>query len=264
MRFSDKRIKKYIDSGESAVTQTERVRRERHFEETVCRSLEAYYAGEAEGELSGWEFLYQQGRYISKYLWLLQGIVLFLLWYILKVLGSGYYTQRCMGIGASLFAVLLLPELWKNWNANAIEVEAAARFSLRQIYSARILLCALADMVMLCVFFLTVVFSGSVVWEEVAVQFFLPYMVNCCICFRTLYSQRGGSEAGAALSCMVWAFIWLEFVLKDEIYEAVSGPVWLAMLAVTAFYLGYCIYKGQRKCGTMSGQGAPEELRKWH
>lgn len=253
MKLSDREIKKYLKREENYGKEPERADGRKHLEETLRRAVNAFYEGEEKGTLSGWEFLYQQGRYIHKYLLAVQGGVLLGLWFVLKTLGGGYYVQRFMGIGASLFAVLLLPELWKNRNANAMEVESAAWYSLRQIYSARILLCALADMAMLCVFLLTVVFTGYAALEEVAVQFFLPYMVTCCICFRTLYSKGGGSETAAVLLCMVWAFIWLEFVLKDEIYGAVSGVVWLAMLAVSACYLGYCICKGQRNVNVYGG-----------
>lgn len=253
MKLSDKQIREHLKREAGGAAHAEGFQRERHVKETIRRSMNALYESEAEGTLSEWEFLYQQGRYIHKYLWLLQGAVLFALWSILKALGSGYYGQRCMGIGASLFAILLLPELWKNRSSNAMEIECAARYSLRQIYSARILLCALADMAMLSVFLLTVVLNEKAVLLEVAVQFFLPYMVTCCICFRTLYSRRFGSEAVSMLMCMVWTVIWTELVLNERIYGAVSGGVWIAMLAVTALYLGYCIYRGQRKCGAMWG-----------
>lgn len=247
MKLSDKQIRKRLKEEEGSAAGQIEPDSESRVRQTIYRSVNALYEREAERTLSAWEFLYQQGRYIHKYLLAFQGGVLFLLWTVLKTLESGYYVQRCMGIGASLFAVLLLPELWKNRSTNAMEVECAARYSLRQIYSARILLCALADMAMLCAFMATVVVNGKAVWEEVAVQFFLPYIVTCCICFRTLYSRRVGTEAGAVLLCMVWAFIWMEFVVNEEIYGAVSGAAWMAMLAAAAFYLGYCIYKGAKQ-----------------
>ena len=246
--LSDRKIKKYFKE-EKAAFQSRRAYDERRFWETVCSSKAAFYESEAKDMLSGMEFLYQQGRYIDKYLWLLQGGVLLALWNVLKYLESGYYLQKCMGIGASLFAVLLLPELWKNRNVNAMEVECAACYSLRQIYSARILLCALADMVMLCVFGTAVILNGRMLLREMIIHFFLPYMVTCCICFWTLYSRKVSSEAGAVFLCMVWAFIWTEFVLNERIYGAVSGIVWMTMLGISVFYLGYCIYKGQKMCG---------------
>ena len=231
MKLSDKQIRKRLKEEEGSAAGQIEPDSESRVRQTIYRSVNALYEGEEEGTLSAWEFLYQQGRYIHKYLLAFQGGVLFLLWTVLKTLESGYYVQRCMGIGASLFAVLLLPELWKNRSTNAMEVECAARYSLRQIYS----------------FMATVVVNGKAVWEEVAIQFFLPYMVTCCICFRTLYSRRVGTEAGAVLLCMVWAFIWMEFVVNEEIYRAVSGAAWMAMLAAAAFYLGYCIYKGAKQ-----------------
>ena len=104
-------------------------------------------------QLSRAEFLYQQSQYIRKRWWILQGGLLVLLWILLAVSESGVVVQKSMGVAAPLFAVLLLPELWKNRNAQATEIEGTAFYSLRQIYAARIFLFAMADFLLLFAFF---------------------------------------------------------------------------------------------------------------
>ena len=148
-------------------------------------------------------------------------------------------------MAAPLFAAMLLPELWKNRSGGAVEVECAAFYSLRQIYAARMLLFAIVDFLLLCCFSLTVVLSGRMLVWELMVQFFLPYMVTCCICFRTLYSQAV-SEPFALALCMVWCGVWNLLVLSEKVYKAVSAPVWAAMLGISLAYLGYSVYKGQK------------------
>ena len=49
----------------------------------------------------------------------------------------------------TLFAILIIPELWKNRANCCMEVEGSTYYALRQIYSARILLFGLAD-ILLC------------------------------------------------------------------------------------------------------------------
>lgn len=225
-----------------------------HLRETIQKSKAAFYENEAEGTLSKAEFLRQQSRYIHKRWWLLQGCVLLTLWFLLTLIKSSYYMQRCTGIAAPLFAVLLLPELWKSRSSNALEIECAAYYSLRQIYAARIFLFALVDFLLLCVFSLATVLTGKILWEELVIQFFLPYLVTCCICFRTLYSRYMGSEAFALFLCIVWCAIWTQLVLNEKIYEMISVSLWAAMLAVTVFYLGCCIHRGQKKCKEL-GEG---------
>ena len=129
--------------------------------ETIERSKAAFAESEAKNDTSYAEFLYQQSRYIRKRWWILQGMLLLLIWFMLQMTESSIYVQRYMGIAASLFAILLLPELWKNRNANALEIESVSYYSLRQIYSARILAFALVDFLLICAFTLSVVFTGN-------------------------------------------------------------------------------------------------------
>lgn len=241
MRPSDKQIKKYLSAdipdfgGDS-------------LQKALRKSMQAFCESEGADVLSGREFLFLQSRYISKHWWVLQGVVLATLWLLLELTRSGYYMQRYMGIAASLFGVLVLPEMWKSRSAGAMEIEGAAYYSLRQVYAARIFLFALVDFTLFCVFSFAVLLGGAVEMEVLLVQFLLPYVVTCCICFKTLYSRRIESEAFAFFLCIVWSLVWILLVLDERIYLAISLPAWLAMLAAAAAYLGYCIWRGQRNC----------------
>ncbi len=212
------------------------------------KSRRAFYENEAEDTLSDAEFLFQQCGYIRKRWWLLQAGILIVLWLLLKETDSHFLARRYMGAAASLLGILVLPEMWKNRSANAVEIESAACYSLRQVYAARIFFFALVDFVLLCGFFLASTLGGVAGMEEVLVQFFLPYIVTCCICFKTLYSRGIESEAFALLLCILWNLIWLLVLLDEKIYDAVSLPAWAAMLATASIYLGYCIWRGQREC----------------
>lgn len=245
MRVSNRRLKKCLGTGKAVFYTEEKL------QETIEKSKAAFAASEAETAASYVEFLYQQSRYIHKRWWILQGMLLLLFWFVLDFTGSGFYTQRGMGVGASMFAILLLPELWKNRNANALEIESASYYSLRQIYSARIFALALVDFLLLCAFALPVVLTGKLPAEEMMVQFFLPYLVTCCICFRILFGNRTGSEAFALFLCVVWCAVWTKIVLTEKVYGMISLPVWSAMTIIAALYLIYCVYKGTDDCTKM-------------
>ena len=221
---------------------------ERHLQETIRKAKSAFHSQEAAGFLTRAEFLFWQSRYIRKRWWALQGGLLLLLWILLKQAGGSVYIHKTLGAAAPLFVLLLLPELWKNRRTGAMEVECAAWYSLRQVYAARIFLCALVDFLLLGLFTSAVLLTGKLCLEELLIQFFLPYLVACCICFHTLYSPRIQSEAFACFLCMAWCALWTRLALHEKIYDAVSRPAWLAMTAAALFYLGYCIIRGQRRC----------------
>lgn len=241
--LSDRQLRKIFGGGQRNAY------RDGGLQETISRAKAAFAECESAASLSSLEFLWQQGRYIRKRWWVLQAAILFLLGSVLQFTGQSAYTRRCMGIAAALFAVLILPELWKNRSAGAMEVECAAYYSLRQIYGARVFLFGMVDLLLMSGFALVMVTAGRLVWEELLIQLLLPFTVSCCICFKCLYSRRGGSEVFALFLCTAWTAVWLEIVLKESVYDAVSRPVWLWLLALAVFYLGYCIYRGQRDCG---------------
>ena len=220
--------------------------REEAIQETIRRSKAAFFEAEGARPLSRWEFLLQQSRYIQKHWWLLQGGLLILLWCVLRSADSSQYMQRSLGVAGPLFALLALPELWKNRGCNAMEVEGAALYSLRQIYAARFTLFAGADVLLLSLFFLGVQRSGMATLWELLVQFLLPCNVSCCICFSCLYSRRVSSEALCLVLCGIWTAFWESLLLRDAVYQAVSPILWGGLLALSLLFLGWIICLGQR------------------
>lgn len=212
----------------------------------VAASRAAYCAGEAEGALRYPEFLFQQSRFIRKRWWVLQGVLLMGLWLSLKGADTEAAAQQCLGAAAPLFALLILPEIWKNRSSAAMEVESAAYYSLRQIYSARIVLFALVDFTLLSLFWLTAARTVSLSAGNFLFRFLLPCNVTCSICFRSLCSRRISSEPVALLVCMVWAGAWTAIVSLEGLYRAVALPVWAALLALSAVYLWYCVDKTRK------------------
>lgn len=213
---------------------------------TVAASKAAFAAGEAAKPMSSAEFLYQQSRYIRKCWWLVQALLLLGVCLMLHAFESDFYIRRTLGIAAPLFATLILPELWKNRNCDAMEVEKTTFFTIRQIYAARLTLFAGMDLLLLTAFFLGASLLTQITVFELLTQFLLPFNVTCCICFRCLYGGRNSSEAFSILLCAIWTGLWVLVVLHEAVYDAISVPVWLVLLAASAAYLGYTVCRGQR------------------
>lgn len=129
-----------------------------------------------------------------------------------------------------------------------MEIECAALYSLREIYAARMMLFAMVDLILLSLFFIAASFTAKVTLLELIIQFFVPFNVACCICFRLLYSRRGNSQMLALLLCVLWMGVWVRIVLNEAVYAEVSVPAWMALLLLTGLYLCYSIWRGQRHC----------------
>lgn len=193
---------------------------------------------------SYFEFLYEQTKFIKKRWWILQGIVLLYLWIWLSNYTSGIKDMmRIMGIFATIFVVLIVPEIWKNRRNGAIEIEQASYYTLRQICTARMLMFGAVDFVIVMAF-LAITYQTTILsLNDLVINFLLPVNVSCCICFRLLYSRWEKSEYIAVLSCLVWVGIWIMLVANDAIYQKIATPVWVVMLMLSFAYFIFCVHK---------------------
>lgn len=215
--------------------------------ETIAVSKSAFLSGEAEHMVSPGEFLFLQSRLIQKRWWLLQGLLLAFVCLFLCHMETDYLIRRALGLAGPLFVILILPELWKNRNFDAMEVECTTYYTIRSIYAARLTLFAGVDLLLLSAFFAVAsVFAKITVWEML-IQFVLPFNVTCCICFRTLYAKRIRSEALAMLLCILWTGIWAILIMSNSVYSVISVPIWIAALTASFFGIGYTLCQGKEK-----------------
>lgn len=206
--------------------------------QTIAVSKSAFLSGELEQTVSPKEFLFLQGKLIQKRWWLLQGLLLAIVCLFLQQVEADYLIRRALGLAGPVFMILILPELWKNRNFDAMEVECTTYYTLRSIYAARLTLFAVVDLILLSAFFAVASMVARISLWEMLIQFVLPFNVTCCICFRTLYAKRIRSEALAMLLCILWTACWAMLILSDAVYSVISVPVWIAALA--ASILGMC------------------------
>lgn len=193
---------------------------------------------------SYFEFLYEQSKFIKKRWWILQGGVLLYLWIWL----SSYATDlkeitKLLGIFATVFVILIIPEIWKNRRNGAIEIEQASYYTLRQICAARMLMFAVVDFIIVTVFIVATYNAISISLSDLIINFLLPINVSCCICFRLLYSGWEKSEYVAVLLCLIWVAVWMMIVVNDVIYQKIATPIWATILIFTFAYFIFCVKK---------------------
>lgn len=241
MRQYQKKIKDYQN-----LIQGQYVR-ESSVQSTADR-CEAVLAGQVDSRISYFEFLYEQSRYIEKKWWVLQGMVLLVLWYLLWENGIDAYEERMMGNLAAVFTILIIPEIWKSRRYSSIAIEKASYYSLRKICTARVILFGAVDMVMATAFFVITMYTVQIMAYRLAVNFLIPFLVSCCICFRMLCSRRQGMEYTAAVVCMVWSVLWSAVTANDTIYDRIAGPVWAGLILLCVGYLVFCVRKSLSDC----------------
>lgn len=215
---------------------------------TVKKSLDAFYAAEQKRLLSYHEFLWAQLKVIQKRWWLLQFLLLLCLWVVLRDVEGDFYIQRSLGVIASLFVILAIPEFWKNKSNQCMEIEAVSYYSLKRVYAARTLLFGIVDTFLLTLFCVAATIGLHFELIQIMVQFLFPLSVTACICFGTLCSKHSFSEASATALCVLWSAIWLFIILNENIYEKVIAPIWILLIGLAVTYLLLAVRRLLRNC----------------
>ena len=177
----------------------------------------------------------------------MQGLLLAFVCFLLCYMETDYLIRRSLGLAGPLFVILILPELWKNRNFDAMEVECTTFYTLRSIYAARLTIFAVVDLLLLSAFFATASVVARISLWEILIQFVLPFNVTCCICFRTLYAKRIRSEALAMLLCILWTGVWAMLIMNNAVYSVISVPMWIVALAASALGMCYTLCQGKEK-----------------
>ncbi len=216
---------------------------EQKIKAAIKTSMDAFYASEQKQMLSYHDFLWTQLEAVRKKWWILQFLLLLLLWTVLRNAGEDYYVQRSLGVVSALFVIMIIPELWKNQSNQCMEIESASYYSLKQVYAARILLFGVVDIFLLTLFCGAATIGLHLELTQLIIQFLFPLTVTACICFGTLCSKYLFREISAIGLCILWSVIWMFLILDESIYKQITEPIWMMFLVFAVGYLGFAIYR---------------------
>lgn len=222
--------------------------REENIQRTIQRSREAFYISEQEKVMSYPEFLFSQFEIIQKRWLVFQAFILLLFWFSFRLSVEIEAVQRSLGVTASLFIILVIPELWKNQNNHSMEIEAASYYSLRQIYAARMTIFGIVDVVMITLFCGLASTLLNLAITELLTQFLFPMVVTACICFGVLCSKHHFSEFAAIGMCMLWSVLWWLLILNEAMYRKITMPVWIGLIGLALSFLVFVIYRTLNHC----------------
>lgn len=222
--------------------------REEHLLETLRKSKEIFLLCEQEHSICYFDFLLAQFRLIRKRWWVLQTLLLGLISIFLPRIQDKNSMFRILGVIGVLFVVLIIPEFWKNRKYNSMQVEGTCLYSLRQIYTARMVWFGMIDMFLLTCFCMMIRGKSGLAFAELLVQFLFPMLVAACICFGTLCRNTRASEGTAILLCLLWNTVWCLIILNGAVYKAITFPIWCAMFVFFIVLLAGNVYKTIYDC----------------
>ena len=221
---------------------------ESKIQKTIAVSKEAFLSEESEQTVSHIEFLYQQCKFIKKRWWLMQGMLLAFVCFLINHSETDFTVRRILGLTGPLFVILIYPEIWKNRSCDALEIECTTFYTLRSIYAARLTLFAGVDMALLSAFYAVATLLSRMTLWEMLTQFMLPFNVTCCICFGTLSSRRVESAHPAMLLGLVWVAAWSLLLSRSAVYDTIAAPVWGALLLLSLSYMVFAVRRAMREC----------------
>lgn len=215
--------------------------REEHIQATIRAAQQSYVHAEAEMPMARHTFLRIQLALIHKRWWLAQALILALVWWALPQMDDSLIIARCLGLTASLFVILLIPELAKNRTYQCLEIESTTHYTLRHIYAARMFLTGLVDITILTVFCGAVSHTLSLSFVALLTQFLFPLTVTACLCFAALSNARASSSLAAIGACLFWSGLWALLLFNDRLYAMITTPVWLALFGLSMVFLAFII-----------------------
>lgn len=222
--------------------------KEEAIQKTVQLSKAAFYAREQDRVMPYHEFLLTQFSVIQKRWWGFQFLILLLFWTSFRLSVKMESVQKSLGVTASLFIILVIPELWKNRNNHSMEIEAASYYSLRQIYAARMTLFGIVDVVLVTLFCGLASATLNLALSDLLTRFLFPMVVTACICFGILCSKHHFSEFAAIGMCMTWSVLWWLLTLNESVYRKITMPVWIGLLGFALAFLIFVIYRTLNSC----------------
>lgn len=212
-----------------------------HISATIAAARASFIQAEAETPLPFHIFLRAQLQLIQKRWWLAQGALLLVLALALPSL-SAFTLCRSLAVAAALFVILLVPECAKNRTYDCLEIEATTYYSLRHIYTARLLLFGLVDIALLTVFCCTAAWVYALPFFTLLTQFLLPLTVTTGLCFAILANKHGNGLL-VSVACLLTSGVWWLLLLNSPLYRLLTVPVWLMLFTGSLAFLAYVIHR---------------------
>ena len=93
----------------------------------------------------------------------------------------------------------------------------------------------------------------NIALTDLVTQFLLPMVVTACICFVTLGMQQRNGWLAIGL-CVLWSGVWWAIAANNQLYSAITIPIWLAIFSFAFLFLAFAIYRLLKNCDNANGE----------
>lgn len=193
-------------------------------------------------EISMFEFLLVQMKFITKGTWIAQiFIFVSIIFGIFLGVSQG---EKQIGLLFTVMAPMMIlfsiPELCKNIRYQTTEVEVCSRFGLKKVYLARFILLGMTDLCMATILILLGSANYSIPFYELAIQFLVPYNSVLVVCFLVMSFKRiPVSDYMVTAAGILWTVVLFAVTKFYHIYENVQLLVWCVLLLLSCLYIGF-------------------------
>ena len=214
---------------------------------TITKACVLLEEGCSETRIKFIEFVAIQIRFMQKKWWVLQAILLILATEWIMISGDTNYMYRGLSIWASLFVILIIPELWKNFECRSFEIEDATWFDLRRVYAAKLIAFGTIDTVLLTIFCIFAAQIEEILFADVLKQFVFPIMIAATICMISFSKKKKWNEVTTMIICIISNLIWMILVSVEEVYSRITPLLWIGLFVVCSSIIAYCVYKALQR-----------------
>jgi hypothetical protein len=156
---------------------------------------------------------------------------------------GAWYAQRGLGIAGTVFVILVMPELWKSRETKSIEIEESARYNLRYVYGAKLLIFGFVDLMLISLFGFAMIQTQEFFVPDLLKQFMFPVMISTIISLGTLSLEKNFNEVASALLCAAVNMTWLLTVSSETVYERITIPIWVVLFSSGLGIMILLLYK---------------------
>lgn len=211
-------------------------------QETIHLAKQAYKERLLSKRIGFWEFIEMQIRFIGRWVWLSQAVLLLAALFFLSRFRTKTVDMKSVFLLLSSIAPMIafvsFPEIMKSYAHNMEEIEACTRFSMRKLIGARMLILGLADLCSLTIILAVSAWGNASLILRMILYLFVPFNLTCCACMTVLdhvTSRYAGFYCRAVCAaCMV---IFCRLPWATHYYETAATGVWIISFFISVIYL---------------------------
>lgn len=219
----------------------------------ASREARGVSCGAVIDDMPSWRFLVGQLRFVSPLAWAAQVALIAAMLVIVAAFGESGSNVLFVMTAAVLSVAMAVPSVFKSFESDVAELEAACLHDSAQVLVCRLVLFGLADVLWMSIaaWLVPALAGGDPL--RMFVYAATPFFAFCALCLHLSRRTRGRcTQACAAAAACVAASLWAANSVFPHWYGQASMVVWSLALAVS---LGLAVCEARRLVSQVGAGG---------